>query len=41
MRVNIVEALIVPTLDVVNDGITDIMGSIVGKIEAKYCGKTT
>jgi hypothetical protein len=25
----------------INVGIADIMAAIVGKIEAKYCGKTT
>jgi hypothetical protein len=40
MRANIMEILW-PTIVVINDGVNDIMAGVVGKIEAKYCGKTT
>jgi hypothetical protein len=40
MRLNSA-ALINSVLSVFAAGLVDIMGSIEGKIESKYCGKTT
>ncbi|MHA2432847.1 MAG: hypothetical protein ACXADO_06445 [Candidatus Thorarchaeota archaeon] len=40
MRANVM-AIIWPTIVVIDAGISATMAAIVGKIEAKYCGKTT